>query len=398
MDATISLLIFLMFAGCASLDRPQRASTQLEWVGEASLAHGLAFERTQIGGLSGLYYDQSQKELVAISDDPGMEPARGPGRFYHFDLEIGNHSVKVSPKRVTLVNGFRIGATDFEAIAPIADGWLISLESETDKMNQYKAGDLSAISRPRLLKTNARGRVTKEYLLPPRFQPGTKMDHGVALNAGVEGITPIFDGFLNAQWAMMTEAPLIQDQPRFPLCTRLTLFSLGDGPWQDAAEFVYPFSPVVKDVGFAATTIDRGVSDILYLGEGRIWVLERSFYFNHDQNVARNIIEIFEVDLSKSSAASTHAADQLSDAARPLPKRLVASLDDFIDRMPTPTTPVGHILDNVEGMTLGPKIDGHDSLILVTDDNFRVSQRTLFRVFKIVKTISHAMRETTRWP
>ncbi len=391
-----TLAVTVNVISCSSLTGAERASTQLEWVGEASLPHATFFEKTQVGGLSGVYFDSKTQELVAVSDDPGMESSRGAGRYYHFGIDMTKNGVNVVPKRLTFLNGFRVGATDLEALAPLDGGWLMSLESETDKMNMYKEGNLSSISRPRLLKVNASGQVTNEFLLPERFQPTTRLDRGVALNLGVESVTNISDAFLNSQWAMMPEGPLIQDQERFPLFLRLTLFSLeaaslkntqSNEQWQDRVEYLYPMSPVVKDLGFEPDVIDRGVSDILYVGEGRFWVLERSYYFNKTKNLARNIIEIYEVTLKESSATPTNATSRLDNSSVPLRKRLVANLDDFISDMQNPTTPVGHILDNVEGMTFGPKLDGHNTLILVTDDNFRATQRTIFRVFKVISKI-----------
>jgi hypothetical protein len=45
---------------------------------------------------------------------------------------------------------------------------------------------------------------------------------------------------------------------------------------------------------------------------------------------------------------------------------------------------LGIPLDNVEGMTLGPKLpDGRQSLVLVSDNNFAASQSTQFLLFAL---------------
>jgi hypothetical protein len=42
------------------------------------------------------------------------------------------------------------------------------------------------------------------------------------------------------------------------------------------------------------------------------------------------------------------------------------------------------LLDNIEGLTLGPKLlDGQQSLILVSDNNFNSLQRTQILAFKM---------------
>ncbi|GAA3325260.1 hypothetical protein GCM10020331_056410 [Ectobacillus funiculus] len=41
-------------------------------------------------------------------------------------------------------------------------------------------------------------------------------------------------------------------------------------------------------------------------------------------------------------------------------------------------------LDNIEGMTWGPKLEnGHDSLVLISDNNFNSTQVTQFLAFDV---------------
>jgi hypothetical protein len=63
-----------------------------------------------------------------------------------------------------------------------------------------------------------------------------------------------------------------------------------------------------------------------------------------------------------------------------LSKRLVLDLNAIVSRL----EPGAQSLDNFEGMTLGPSFpSGEASLLLVTDDNFRQEQRTMFLAFRI---------------
>jgi hypothetical protein len=44
----------------------------------------------------------------------------------------------------------------------------------------------------------------------------------------------------------------------------------------------------------------------------------------------------------------------------------------------------GVVPDNLEGLTLGPKLaDGHTALVAVSDDNFNPEQRGQFLLFEI---------------
>jgi len=60
---------------------------------------------------------------------------------------------------------------------------------------------------------------------------------------------------------------------------------------------------------------------------------------------------------------------------------LLANLDDFIPSLSKDF----QSLDNIEGITFGPKLtNGHDTIILVSDNNFSKKQRTQFLAFEII--------------
>ena len=66
----------------------------------------------------------------------------------------------------------------------------------------------------------------------------------------------------------------------------------------------------------------------------------------------------------------------LKDATfTPATKRLVLNLNEL--GLPK--------VDNIEGLSFGPKLpNGHDSLVLVSDNNFNKDQITQFLVFEVV--------------
>jgi hypothetical protein len=92
-----------------------------------------------------------------------------------------------------------------------------------------------------------------------------------------------------------------------------------------------------------------------------------------------NTIKIYEVslqgatDISTFDSLTTLSAAQLA-AIAPAKKRLLLNFND----LNLPTDP-DHLtgLDNVEGLTLGPKLaDGRQSIVLVSDNNFGATQYT----------------------
>ncbi|UOQ72704.1 esterase-like activity of phytase family protein [Hymenobacter cellulosilyticus] len=85
-------------------------------------------------------------------------------------------------------------------------------------------------------------------------------------------------------------------------------------------------------------------------------------------------MKIYEVDLS--AATDVNSLGGLQGATyTPVAKRLVLDVA---------STGVARI-DNLEGMTFGPKLaNGHFSLILVSDDNFGSTQVTQFLAFEVM--------------
>ena len=114
--------------------------------------------------------------------------------------------------------------------------------------------------------------------------------------------------------------------------------------------------------------------EIVALSETDLLVLERGFVTSEG-----NTVRIFRVDLS--GAADVSDEPTLSaPGLQPLVKTLV------VDLVTCPsggaTSPPGSIqpnpvLDNFEGMTLGPNLPGGQrALILVSDDNGAANQKT----------------------
>jgi 3-phytase len=97
------------------------------------------------------------------------------------------------------------------------------------------------------------------------------------------------------------------------------------------------------------------VDELLPLGDDELIAMERSFSVGAPGT--GNKIKLYDVSLR-------------GHVAR---KRLILNLDDL-----------GIPLDNVEGITFGPRLrDGRQSLVLVSDNNFAASQFTQFLAFAV---------------
>jgi 3-phytase/alkaline phosphatase D len=119
---------------------------------------------------------------------------------------------------------------------------------------------------------------------------------------------------------------------------------------------------------------DNGLVELAALdNEGTLLALERSFAVG-----VGNTIRLYEVLTQEATDLSS--IDDLFDEDTgvpvdysPVEKRLLV---DFADLGLTP--------DNVEGMTLGPRLsDGRQALVLVSDNNFNPDQVTQFIVLAL---------------
>jgi hypothetical protein len=85
-------------------------------------------------------------------------------------------------------------------------------------------------------------------------------------------------------------------------------------------------------------------------------------------------IKLFLCDFKK--ATNVKNLDSLQNQNLELAsKKLVLNMDDL-----------GIFIDNIEGITFGPKLaNGNKSLILISDNNFSERQKTQVIIFEVVK-------------
>jgi hypothetical protein len=85
------------------------------------------------------------------------------------------------------------------------------------------------------------------------------------------------------------------------------------------------------------------------------------------------------VDLSGADDISG-VASLASVTAHPAAKTLLIDFDTLIPRLPASLAN----LDNFEGLAFGPTLpDGSRTLLVLSDDNFRSTQKTVLLLFKI---------------
>ncbi|SFA80772.1 Uncharacterized conserved protein [Amycolatopsis marina] len=328
-------------------------------IGEQTLPHRLDFQGTTVGGLSSIDYDPRTGEYVLISDDRSQLQS---ARFYTARLDVGTH--ELGEVRLTGTHTFT-GADGAAYPAGSVDPEELRVDPFSGRYYWSQEGERTTdvLLDPSVREARRDGRYVRDLPIPDNSR--MTEDAGPRRNLGPEGLTFAASGALVTS-AM--EGPLLQDGPEADT-TRgaLSRITVQGRRGPVLAQYAYPMEPVFAEPvpadGFATT----GVSSILAenaLDPTRYLVMERSFV----EGVG-NRIRIYRIDTS--GGTNVRHADSLGDVdrLRPVRKRLLLDLADL-----GLTT-----VDNVEGMTWGPRLPtGERTLLLVSDDNFSPSQVTQF--------------------
>ncbi|MEH1888204.1 MAG: esterase-like activity of phytase family protein [Nostoc sp.] len=338
--------------------------SSIEFIGEATLPKGLIFKKTEVGGLSGITYDAKNNLYYAISDDRGK---KATARFYTLKIGLSKGELqkgKVLPVSVTTLlnkNGqtFRPGEIDTESIA-LNNKATVFISSE---------GDAGKLINPFIKEFSlSSGKEIKTLSIPNKFLPDKSSKKGIRNNLAFESLTITPD---KKHLFTATENALIQDgvaaKPNIGSPCRILQYNLLNN--QPEKEFLYQTEPVSPFLNFTGKFIS-GLPDLLALdNQGHFLSLERSF------TSLGFAIFLFQVSLE--GADDIHKIDSLlainSNSIKPVSKKLLLDLRTL-----------NVLLDNIEGLTLGPKLpDGQQSLILISDNNFNSLQRTQILAFKI---------------
>jgi hypothetical protein len=350
--------LFNNFASASSIIK------SIEFIGQATLPTGLIFQKTEVGGLSGITYDVRNNLYYAISDDRGQ---KATPRFYTFTIDLSKGKLTnndVIPVGVTnLLNTsnqpFPPNTTDTEGIAITnQDTIFVSSEGDVDKLINPFIKEFALAS----------GKTISTLPIPDKFLPDSQKQKGIRNNLAFESltITPNQKFLFTA-----TENALIQDGPaaKSGVGTSSRILEYNLLTKQPEREFLYqtePVTPLFNPTGKFAS----GLPDLLALNnQGNFLSIERSF--------TGLGFTVFVFEISLENATDIHNFDSIAkvdpDKIKPVEKKLLLDLR---------TLDVS--LDNIEGLTLGAKLpDGQPSLILISDNNFNGLQQTQILAFKL---------------
>ncbi len=343
---------------------------KLQFLGQAIVPTGTTFAGTTIGGLSSITYDKKRGVFYSLSDDQSQF---NPARFYtlHIDLSDGS-----------LANG----DVHFDAVTTLlAPNGLpyapFSLDPEG--LTLTKKGELIVTSEgiavngiaPFVRRYSLGGAFLGDLTVPGAFLP-TSPTHGVRQNLAFEAAAVAPNG---KHLFVGMEAALAQDGPAASLtngsASRILRYNLANGRLE--RQNVYFTDPIAQAPVPATQFAVSGLVELLPFNDEFMLSMERSFSVGAPTlGNTGNTIKLYSVSFH--GATNVNGDDSIAGALasrkfRPVTKTLLLDLGTL-----------GIPLDNVEGMTLGPRLpDGRRSLVLVSDNNFAASQFTQFLLFAI---------------
>ncbi|WP_405952289.1 esterase-like activity of phytase family protein [Streptomyces prunicolor] len=344
---------------------------RLDFLGERELPYGMSFQGTTVGGLSAISYDAKTGTYYLISDDRSQT---GPARFYTARVDFAHGALKgveltgTHPWLRADGTTFPPTSTATSTVAPDPEG--IAVDPRRGGLVWTSEGERivpsdgpALLGDPWIRRATTTGAYTGQLPLPPQLHMNSQ-EFGPRQNQTLEGVTFTPDG---RRIVTAMEDPLYQDgadpTPEHGALTRITVHDANTG--LPLAQYAYCLEPLFATPP-AGSTDTNGVSDIVSLGHDRFLVLERASIYSDNNWKAR----IYLVDLH--GATDVLGRDSLTAASgrpvEPVRKTLVTDLSDV---------PGLSRVDNVEGITLGPRLpDGRRTVVLVSDNNFAARQIT----------------------
>jgi len=306
-------------------------------------------------GISGIDYDNSTQQYIAITDDKAEE---GPARYYKFQLDKNFKISNIKEKELfdSSNQKFELKKVDAESIRYISPTKFIwASELGKDRPNVFIYDSVTG--------TN------EELELPEEVYPSKDLKFGSRKNNFIEGIaiSP------NKKYLLLSlEAPLIQDDNLPSLTkggkTRVLVYDLKTLSF--LTQFFYYLDPISTKSTASPPLHDNGISEIMFINERTILVLERSgrhvgdFNFEFDNRVYS--VNLEDIHLTKQQSAIPNKILQIE-------KKIFLDFSSI----------KGLEQPNLEAMTLGPKINDLTSLIFISDNNFNTLNKTKLLIFTL---------------
>lgn len=338
-------LVSIILSGCAVSRKVNNDDISIRFLDEYVIDRNLKFENTEVGGLSGIDFDNGSYYLIC---DQSSDP-----RIYKTRIDIQEMSIDT----IIIQELIKINRPD-EFSKTVLDLEGIRYDAEKNEVVVTSEGSIESQKDPGIFRISKNGDIKSSFRIPEYF---TSEGEQRPRNNGVfEGLAESFDK--KAYW-VATELPLEKDgaKPKlYPTRSHIRITKFDKNTGEALKQFVYKLDGISKlPINYFAV---NGVTEILEYAPEKFLVLERAYSAGYGPH--GNTIKIFQVDANNATNTLDYESLRKVDY-RKAEKKLVFNFKSVKERL------TDEIIDNLEGMCFGPELsNGKQSLIVVSDNNF----------------------------
>jgi len=355
-------------------------AASFNYLGQQVVPTATLYNGTLLGGLSGI--DYAGGTYYAISDDRSQF---NDARYYTLGLNLPQF-VRSNTPGMAGVSFNSVTTILAPGGAPYAPFTVDPEAIRYDRGSLYWANEGqrtgAGFQNPTVREMTLPGAYVRDFAVPAINNPigtpaGTAVgDTGIRNNLAFESLTLSAD---RSKLYVATENALVQDgpatTPALASPVRFQSFDLASGA--AGAAYAYVVDPVVAAPNPAGSFATNGLVEILAVSPTQFLTVERSF-----STGVGNAIKLFLADMS--GATDVSALGALAGASyTAMSKTLLLDLGTLLNDDGSSL-----ILDNIEGITWGPTLaNGNRTLILVSDNNFSLTQFTQFVALEVVGAV-----------
>jgi len=348
MKKSFLLLLLLLMYACGT-----KKNISINYLDEYIIPDSLQFQNQTIGGLSGI--DFVNDDYFFVIDD-----SNNP-RIVTATIGIKSDTIEtVNFKKTILLNDststfFKENELDLESIF---------VDKKTNEIHLVSEGSIRKKKQPTIFKIDANGRFLDQFQLPKTLSNIETFKHNGVFESSSKNID-------NQGFWVGVEAPLSVDgdEPTFEKKSSPIRITYFDKKSKIATkQFEYQLENISKP--FKGNQNLNGVTALLEIQKNHFLIVERAFQNNYGSY--GNTIRIFEAFIEKNTTNILSISSLKNTSFTPLKKRLLFDFDTVKEFL------TEGIIDNIEGITFGPKLkNGNQSLILVADNNFQLYGKQL---------------------
>jgi hypothetical protein len=377
MRKLLFLTVFPAFLfSCSNLKQTaeNKATPSLKLISSIEIPFEETFQNTKVGGLSGIDYDAKNDLYYLICDDRSVF---NDSRFYTAKINLAEDKIKsIDFQNVTYLKDETGNSYGNWNTSPTtsSDPEDIRFNPKTNTLVWSSEGarvitaDKEVLQNPSLNFMDLKGNFLGNFTLPKNLEI-QKEEKGPRNNGTLEGIT--FDKKYKTIYTNIEE-PLFEDgnQANTSKGGLIRFYQFDAKTKNNTAQFGYQLEPIALEPNPKGAFAVNGISAIQYYGKNQLLVVERSY----STGTQACTVKVFLCDLKKATNIKNYPSLQ-NQKLELASKKLILNMDDL-----------GIFIDNIEGLTFGPKLaNGNPSLIFVSDNNFSDKQKTQVLVFEVVK-------------